>query len=554
MAFAIAVITGCQGEIAPEKKDFDAAPRPAAKLEPKAYTGDTLPPVSEQGPRTEGGTLRIGMASEPPHLNPQLDPVDARGRDIAYYVYESLAQADPRNWRPEPRLAESWEVSEDHRTFRFKLRRGVKWHDGKPFTADDVVFTFEKLRDPKVNATGMRGYVEPITKVIAEDPYTVVFETSQPYWFALDAITDIYIYPKHVFAAGDFNTHEANRAPVGTGRYKIVEWKSGDHLTLTKNKSYYGTPAHLDTLELIYVPDAAMRAQMIKNGELDVVERLAPEQWQELTKDAALADKFYRLRHVPDGIQWIGWNEAKPMFADARVRRAMTMLIDRDDIVRNLRLGLDVPAASWFYPGSPEHDATLTPWPYDPKGAAKLLAEAGWKDTNGNGTLDKDGVELAFTFLYPTNNPLYEQLAALITNEMRAAKIAVTSAKLEWSVYTERLRRHDFDACSLVWKLEPEGDPYPIWHSSSIGQGSNWVGFKNAKADELLEKARREFDREKRAAIYRRFSALLHDEEPITLLFNRYNLSMVSKKFGGVYSTPYGLFRYDDFYVVGPAR
>ena len=523
-------------------------------MAPSVYRGDTLPAISEQGTRVEGGTLRIGMASEPPHLNPQLDPVDARGRDLAYYIYESLAQADPRNWRPEPRLAESWEISEDRRTFRFRLRRGVKWHDGKPFSADDVVFTFEKLRDPKVAATGMRGYVEPITSVVAEDPHTVVFTTSQPYWFALEAITDIYIYPKHVFASGDFNAHPANRAPIGTGRYKFVEWKTGDHLTLAKNKSYYGTPGHLDTLTFVYVPDAQMRAQMIRNGELDVVERLAPEQWKALTQDAALADKFHRLRHVPDGIQWIGWNAAKPMFSDARVRRALTMLIDREDIVQNLRLGLDVPAASWFYPGSPEHNPRITPWPYDPAGAAKLLAEAGWRDSNGDGTLDKGGVELAFTFLYPTNNPLYEQLAALITTEMRAAKIAVSTAKLEWSVYTERLRRQEFEACSLVWKLEPKGDPYPIWHSSSIKEGSNWVGFKNAEADTMLEDARREFDREKRAAIYQRFSELLHEQEPITLLFNRYNLSMVSKRFGGVYSTPYGLFRYDDFFAVGAAR
>jgi peptide/nickel transport system substrate-binding protein len=165
------------------------------------YRGDALPAFAEQGTRLEGGTLRIGMASEPPHLNPQLDPVDARGRDIAYYVYESLAQTDPRSFRPEPRLAESWDVSEDRRTFRFQLRRGVKWHDGQPFTAADVVFTFEKLRDAKVAATGMRGYVEPIVSVVAEDPHTVVVTTSQPYWFALEAITDIYIYPKHASAA-----------------------------------------------------------------------------------------------------------------------------------------------------------------------------------------------------------------------------------------------------------------------------------------------------------------------------------------------------------------
>ncbi|MEE8409338.1 MAG: ABC transporter substrate-binding protein, partial [Myxococcota bacterium] len=429
------------------------------------------------------------------------------------------------------------------------LRRGVRWHDGKPFGADDVLFTFEKLRDPTSKTIAIRSYLDPIDRIEKIDDYTVRFHLGERYWFAFDAIAEIFIYPKHIYSKGDFNTHPANRSPVGTGRFAFAHWKTGDEIALKRNDDYWGPKAHLDRMVFKYVPDPTVRTQLLLRGDIDVVEKLSPAEWRARTESEEIAQRFWRLRHVPASLQWIGWNEDRPMFADRRVRQAMTMLIDRNDIVDNLRLGLDTLAVSWFYPGTKEFDAGITPLPYDPDEASDLLEAAGWEDHDGDGIRDRDGKPFAFTFLYPAGPPFYEQLASLLEADFRKAGIEVQSARLEWAVYTERLRKHEFDVCSLLWQMSPRNDPYQVWHSSGVNGGSNFISFRNAEVDRILEEARVEFDEPKRVALYRQFNRILHREQPYTMLFNRYNLSFVSKAFGGIVSTPYGVLTYADFYV-----
>ncbi len=520
-------------------------PRPAP---PPIYTGDHLPPAALQGPPTPGGTLRIAMDAEPPSLNCQLDPLDAWGQKIDLLLMDSLARPHPTTWEHEPRLAERWDISTDHLTFTFHLRRDVRWHDGKPFSADDVIFTFDKLLDAKSKTAAKRSYLEPLAAYEKLDTHTVRFTLKRPYWLAFDAIAEIFIYPKHVYARGNFNSHPANRAPIGTGPFVFAHWRTGDEIKVLRNETYYGGKAHLDAIVFKYVPDPNLRSQMLLRGDVDVVERLSPDEWKRLTQDAGLGARFWRLRHVPSGLQWIGWNVVRPVFADPRVRRALTMLIDRGDIVTNLRLGLDAPAVSWFYPGAKEYEEDLKPWPYDPRAAQTLLDEAGWRDSDGDGVRDKNGVRLTFTFLHPTTNVFYDQLASLLKEDLKRAGIAMTAARSEWAVYTERLRKHDFDACSLIWTIEPRNDPFQVWHSSAIAGGSNFISYQNAEVDQLLERARGEFDDGRRAALYHQFNRILHQEQPYTFLFKRYNLSMVAKDVGGIVSTPYGIFHYAGFF------
>lgn len=516
---------------------------------PQAYTGDLLAPAQAQGEPARGGVLRIAMTAEPPSLNYQLDPLDGWGKKVAGLVLDNMARPNPRTWKHEPRLAERWEISDDKLDFTFFLRKGVRWHDGEPFDADDVVFTFKKLLDPSTKAIAIRSYLEPIERIEKIDSHTVRFHLKTRYWLAFDTIAEIYIYPQHVYEKGDFNTHPANRAPIGTGPFQFVHWRTGDEIALKRYDGFYGGPPHLDRIVFKYVPDPTVRTQLLLRGDVDAIETLSPDEWRARAEAPGVATRFWRLRHIPAGLQWIGWNQARPMFADARVRRALTMLLDRKDIVDNLRLGLDTEAVSWFYPGTEQHDAGNEPWPYDPDEAANLLDEAGWTDSDRDGVRDKDGRPFAFTFLYPAGPPFYGQLASLMEGDYEKAGIKVTSARVEWAVYTERLRKHEFDACSMLWKILPRNDPYQVWHSSEVNGGSNFVSFVNDEADRILETARTEFDDEKRVALYRRFNRILHAEQPYTMLFNRYNLSLVSRRFGGIVSTPYGVFNYADFYV-----
>ena len=205
---------------------------PPASVQPKAYTGDQLPPLSEQGTPRSGGTLVVAMGAEPPSLNYQLDPLDAWVKKINELVMESLARPDPVTWKHRPRLAERWQVSDDRLTFTFHLRRGVRWHDGQRFDADDVIFTFDRILDPTSKTMAIRSYLEPISRYEKTDNYTVVFHLDRPYWGAFDAIAEVFIYPQHVYARGDFNTHPANRAPVGAGRFRFEHWRPGDEISL----------------------------------------------------------------------------------------------------------------------------------------------------------------------------------------------------------------------------------------------------------------------------------------------------------------------------------
>ena len=516
---------------------------------PRAHTGDTLPALDAQGEPEAGGVLRIAMGAEPPSLNYQLDPLDGWGKKVSELVFESLARPDPVTWESLPRLAERWEVSEDRLTLTFFLRQGVRWHDGKPFSADDVIFTFDKLLDPTSKTMAIRSYLEPIESYERVDGLTVRFHLKRPYWYAFNAIAEIFVLPKHVYIKGDFNTHPANRSPVGTGRYRFERWSTGDEIVLKRNPDYFGAKAFLDKIVFKYAPDPTVRTQMLKRGDLDVIEKLTPDEWRGLAEEPDVATRFFRLRHVPASVQWIGWNEDRPLFADRRVRRAMTLLIDREDIVDNLRLGLDTLAVAWFYPGSKEFSASLKPLPYDPEAAIALLQEAGWIDHNGDGIRDKDGQDLSFTFLYPAGPPFYEQLSSLLTSELKKVGIVVKTTRVDWPVYTERLRKHEFDACSLLWDLEPRNDPFQVWHSTQVNGGSNFVSFRNPEADQILEAARRESDESKRVELYHRFNEILVEEQPYTMLFYRYNLSLVSKRFGGIVSTPYGVLSYAGFYL-----
>ena len=230
------------------------------------------------------------------------------------------------------------------------------------------------------------------------------------------------------------------------------------------------------------------------------------------------------------------------------VRRALTMLLDREAIVREVRMGSDSVAASWFYPGSKEYNADITPWPFDPNQAAQLLDESGWQDHDNDGVRDQHGINFAFTLLYPAGNPIYDDLSDVIRTSLARAHIQVEAQAVPWSVYTERLGRGSFDACLSLWHMVPRSDPFLVWHSTATGTaGFNFIGFADAETDQILEQARTTGDPVGRSGLYHRFSEVLHRNEPYSMLFHRYNLSLVSKHFGGIYSTPYGILRYEDF-------
>jgi len=511
------------------------APLTPAELGAKSLEGANPAPVVD-AKITDGGTLTRRFSSDPDSLNP-VTGRDYYGMLINELVTDSLAKRNFDTFEYEPRLARSWEISSDHLSYTFHLRDDVKWQDGVPFTSDDVVYTFDRIMDPKVDAPQARNYFTDVESVTAPDKYTVVFKWKKPYFLGFPTCAEFVPVARHVFDTGvDFNSHPAGRAPVGNGMYRFVNWKTSEQITLERNEGYYGRKPHIKRTVFRIVPDDNAALLMASSGVIDVL-GVRPDQWvKDIDKDIFRRD-FNRYYYY-DGegsYGYIGWNARRPYFADRRVRLAMTHLVDREGIRRNLLYGLAQIVTGTFYIYSPDYDPSIKPWPYDPAEAARLLDEADWKDHDGDGIRDKmvDGqsVKFTFTYMFPAGGTLSQKTGELLQEQLKKAGVEMNIRPLEWATFLERLNEGDFDAVTLGWALSVEQDPYQLWHSSQIGQrGSNSVAFRNAEADSVIEQARVEFDAAKRHELYHRFDAILHDEQPYTFLFTTPSLAIVNKR------------------------
>jgi peptide/nickel transport system substrate-binding protein len=505
----------------------EGAPPPAAADEPSS----TQTPVI-------GDWLVIRINSEPATLNP-ITASDAYESQINGYIYESLLTLDNETLEHVPELAESWSVSEDKKQYTFILKKGLHWQDGQPLTTEDVLYTFDRARDPEVDAPHLRNYYKDLNNVEAVDDRTIRFTYSFPYFKALDMIGGLNIIPRHIFEREDFNTHSAGRSPIGSGPYRFRKWETGKEIILERYPEYWGKPHYIQRIVFRIITDETVALQVLKKGEIDFM-GLQPIQWKRQTETAQFNDAFKKIRYPSLGYSYIGWNNQKDLFADKRVRRAMTMLLDRESFVKNIWYGLGTVVSGNFFIKSPDYDASIEPWPYDPEGALKLLTEAGWTDSDGDGVLDRDGVPFRFEFTYSSGSTTGEKISTMLQESLAKVGIDMSIRQLEWALFTRLLDDRAYDAVTLGWSLPVMADPYQVWHSSQAKKGSNYIGFINEEADRIIEEGRTEFDREKRAELYRRFHRILHEEQPYTFLFNRDNLVALDRRFSNVNEYPLG--------------
>lgn len=496
--------------------------------------------IAQAAEPVDGDWLIVHLGAEPGTLNP-ITATDAYSGRVNDYIYESLLRRDPETLELVPVLAESWEISEDRLTYTFRLRKDVRWQDGTPFTAKDVLYSFERINDPAVDAAHLRNYYRDIEKLEILDEHTLRYRYRIPYFRALEFCGGIPIVPAHLFqAGGDFNQHPIGRSPLGTGPYRFVRWDTGKEIVLERNEAYWRPKPHIQRIVFKIITDNTVALHVLKKGGLDLMS-LRPIQWVKQTGSARFQERFQKLKYYLPSYTYIGWNQRKPYFDDRRVRQAMTMLLDREMILQRLLFGLGTVVSGTFYVNSPEYNKAVAPLPYDPERARKLLKEAGWEDHDGDRTLDRDGVPFRFEFLISAGSLFAEQLATILQQNLKNVGIVMTIRKLEWAVFIQKIQSHEFDACTLGWSLGWETDPYQLWHSSQADKGSNFVGFQNAEADRIIEEARREFDPVKRRALYHRFHEILHEEQPYTFLFTLEAMVAVDRRFENVHVYPMGL-------------
>ena len=529
-AFLIALL-GCQE---PNSAHPNGSGGPAVDA-----AAQTSSPLVEESPAI-GDTLVRRLGAEPSTLNPILS-TDAFASEIFSNIGESLLTRDYTTLDLTPELAESWEVSPDHLEYVFRLRKDVFWHDGIPFTAEDVRFSYERVLDPSVDAAHLRNYYQDVSRLEVIDPYTVRFVYRKPYFRALEICGSLPLVPEHVYREGDFNNHPMNRTPLGTGPYRFQSWRTGKEIVLQRNPRYWGKPVFVDRIAFRLITDSTVSLQVLKKREMDWM-GLTPLQWVRQTGSERFNQNFAKMKFYEPYYSYIGWNSKRPFFQDRRVRTALTHLVDRRKILDRLLFGMGVVVSGTFYVNSPEYNHFIEPLPYDPQRARQLLSEAGWVDRDGDGILDRDGAPFHFEFLISSGSSFADQLATMLKEDLFRVGIVLEIRKLEWAVFIQQIQDRKFDAVTLGWSLSVESDPYQLWHSTQAQSGSNFVGFRNEEADRIIEDARVTFEREKRIALYHRFHEILHEEQPYTFLFCTESLVALDRRFRNVRIYPLGLF------------
>jgi peptide/nickel transport system substrate-binding protein len=473
---------------------------------------------------------------------------DSASGDITGLVFNGLVKYDEQ-LELVGDLAESWTIADEGRTLTFRLRSGVRWHDGAPLTAEDVRFTYQKLIDPAV-ATPYSSNYELVESLEVLDPLTVRLRYREPFAPALES-WGMGILPQHLLAQEDLNTTGYLRDPVGTGPYRFRRWKTGELIELWANPDYFEHRPHIDRYLYRIIPDQATLFLELLTGGVDTTS-LTPLQYTRQAQAPYLRDRYDKFRYPSFGFTYIGYNLADARFADARVRRAINLAIDKQAILDGVLFGLGAvatgpyPEASWAY------DPTIRPPAPDPAAARALLAEAGWADRDGDGWLDKEGRPFAFTLLTNQGNEVRRQVAELVQRQLRRIGMDVKIRIIEWSTFVhEFIDKRRFEAVLLAWNLSRDPDIYDLFHSSKTRPGEyNFVGYANPAVDALLVEGRRTFDREARAAIYHRVHRALYEDQPYTFLYVADALPVVEKRFRNVRATPAGIgVNFIDWYV-----
>ena len=478
------------------------------------------------------------LGGEPYSLNPVTSSDRSQNYIVSGNISESLLERDLDTMQLKLKLAESYEVSEDGLEISFRINPLARFSDGVPVTADDVIFTYNTIVDPAVDAAPLASYLSNIDKVEKVSDLEVKFYLKQTYFLSLEIVSGIQILPKHIFAyekAEEFNKRVSN--PVGSGPYIFDKWNVGKEIVLKRNENYWAAKPKLEKIVFKFIPNSTAAFQALKSGEVDF---LVPssEQYYEYKDKEDFSQKFYALSYWSPfgGYSWIGWNQNTPFFKDKRVRQAMTYMLDREMMLKYLAKNPEGKIQTGpFYIMGKQADPDVKPLTFDPEKAALLLREAGWQDTDGDGILDKDGVKFSFRYMIVSGSPIFEQLAKFLKDSAAKLGIEVVPDQYEWSVFTQRLEKRDFDAVTLSWGGGGvESDPYQIWHSSQITGGSNYVGFNNPQADELIENARIILDQTKRNELYHQLHRLIQDEQPYTFLFTSPERYFLDRRFENV--------------------
>ena len=464
-----------------------------------------------------GKMLNIALGKEPDDLNPIAGTGHGEFYDVIK-VYSGLLKSDDK-LQAAPDIAESWDISPDGRTYTFHLREGIKWHDGTAFTADDILFTYELLRSGEwTSVFPASSEYEAIKDISILDPHTVTFTLNDPIVAFIERFS-LPILPRHILEGQDLLKTDFWQEPIGTGPYKFVSWNKGEDLTFQSNPDFYGEAPRIGTLKYVFVPDESARINLLKSGEVDAIKI-------DLRSTESLKGANGVTVNSAPSANWYALNMPNRMwpFNMREVRQAISYAIDKQQILDTIFNGQGEISygpfrqEDWIY--NPDIVAA-----FDPERAKSLLADAGFKDTDGDGILDKDGKSLEFELVYTSDNSERKDISIAIKTDLAKMGINMELVGKSWDEISYDVFRDNVIIMAWGSPFDPDDQNYQNWNSKFIGKESWWnaASYSNPEVDGLLEEGRTTFDKEKRKEIYQKLQSILAEDQPVAfLIFSNY--------------------------------
>lgn len=506
----------------------------------------------EETPK-EGGTVTVAFNSEPGNLNPVIWATTS-DTNVTHMVFDSLVIPD-KELKMVGRLAESWEVSEDGKTYTFHLKKDVKWHDGEPFTAKDVEFTFTSLADstydagaywrvdPIVGAAEYKeGKADKIEGIEVVDDHTIKFTTKEPFAPFISGLF-IAVLPAHILQdtpPGEWEKHASNRSPIGTGPFKFVKWESGQYIELEANKEYFAGAPKLDKV-IVRFGDANTMLASVLSQDVDITSVPVAE-----TPSVATLDFASLVNQDALSVYYVGFNSKNDHFNDPKVRQALAHAVNKEAMVASIlgeygEVADDVfPSAHW------SHSPNLKVYDYDTSKSDALLKEAGYQK-NSKSIYEKDGKELSFLMEVPTGTKEREKSGVLLKQMWEELGVKMEIRSLDFPTLVTKLlpttddgkqrevTKEDYDAYILGFGIEADPDEYRSYFGSAYmpPNGYNFVGYSNPKVDELLEAQTKEIDLEKRQQLIWQVGEKLAEDEIWIPLYEQVSPFVVNNRVVG---------------------
>ncbi len=519
----------------------------------------------------------------------KMNPITSTSANAGYIhnrLYQGLLYVGPDSFKYHPIIAESRpeikKISNDEYeeglAISYTIRDEAKWDNGDPITSHDVAFSLKAIKNPKVDAEHLRGYYKFIDAIDIEDKKNFTFYCNKRYFLA-EIWSAVTVLPEHVYDpdqlmrnfsvkelndpkkvqklqgndkinkfAESFNSEKYQRKKgfvKGSGPYQYESWETGQRITLTRKDDWWGDQlpddlpgfaAKPDKIVYEIIKDNTTAMTALKDEQLDVHYNMRSRKFLKL-KDNEDFKKLYNL-HSPTELSYsyIGMNMDNPKLKDVKVRKALAYTLNRDKIIETLQRGLAEPINGPIHPSKEYYNENLNPFQYNIQKANKLLKEAGWEDSDGNGIKDKtingDKTELKLELKYSQGSSTGEKLGLIFKKAAEQIGVNINLVQKEWTVFIEENKNHNFEMYLAGWVSSPiPADPYQIWHTSSYNGGSNYVGFGDNETDQIIEELRYTLDKNKRAKLYKKFQKEVNERVPYIFLYSAKNKLAIHKRF-----------------------